>query len=147
MTEPRHKTRPEKPNNVRRFAWLWTASIVIAFIGVPFTPEPSSPDLLKFGITRVVLMIFEVFSMTVIIALMLPFFWLAVWRGRNWARWVLFIAFAVTTPLFFVTPKVFDPENLPQTGVELVSLIVEAAAFYFLFTGDARSWFKREHSS
>jgi hypothetical protein len=147
MTEQRDTTQPEKPTNIRRFAWLWGASIVIALLGIPLTPSPIAPELSNLGLTWGTLILFEVACAIVIVASVFPFFWLAVWRRKNWARWTLFIAFVAPTPLLFLNLTPIDPESLPLLGVEFLSLLVEAAAFYFLFTGDARPWFRREPST
>ena len=114
---------------------------MIALLGLPLSPDSISADMMKLGLTRTDLIAMGLLEVAVIIVLLLPFFWLAVWRGKNWARWVLFIAFIATLPIIFLDPSVFDTEHLPLIGVEFVSILVEAAAFYFLFTGDARPWF------
>jgi hypothetical protein len=133
------------PKNVRRFVWLWLGSFVIALGSIPLMPPPSSLEL-ELGITRPIQIVFVLGIVAIIFAVLLPFFWLAVWRRRNWARWVLFVSFAVTTPFFF-DPILFDRKHLPLLGIGLVSLLVEAAGFYFLFTGDAVPWFRREISN
>jgi hypothetical protein len=131
------------PANVRRFVWLWWSSIVIALIAIPLLPPPSSSEL-ELGVTRPILMAISAGVAVTLVAVALPFFWLAVWRGKNWARWLLLVAFVASIPLCFV-----DVPNLAPSVIilEWFSLLSEAAAFYFLFTGDARAWFRREVSN
>jgi hypothetical protein len=74
-------------------------------------------------------------------AFTLPFFWLVVWRRRSWARWVLLLSFVPDIPLWFADPQGLEPDHMPLTVLLIVSTLVEAMAFYFLFTGDARPWF------
>jgi hypothetical protein len=131
------------PTNVRRFAWLWWASSAIALIEIPLMPPPSSSEL-RIGMTRSIQMGIEAGVVAILVAALLPFFWLAVWRRKNWARWLLLVAFVASMPLSFV----HIPNLAPSVIVlEWLSLLSEAAAFYFLFTGDARAWFRRESSN
>jgi hypothetical protein len=131
------------PANIRRFVWLWWGSIVIAFIAIPLLPPPSSSEL-ELGVTRPILMSIAAGVGVTLVAVALPFFWLAVWRRKNWARWLLLVAFVASIPLSFV-----DVPNLAPSVIvlEWLSMLSEAAAFYFLFTGDARAWFRRESSN
>jgi hypothetical protein len=131
------------PANIRRFVWLWWGSIAIAFIAIPLLPPPSSSEL-ELGVTRPILMSIAAGVGVTLVAVALPFFWLAVWRRKNWARWLLLLAFVASIPLSFV-----DVPNLAPSVIvlEWLSMLSEAAAFYFLFTGDARAWFRRESSN
>jgi hypothetical protein len=36
---------------------------------------------------------------------------------------------------------------MPLTVLVFISTLVEAAAFYFIFTGDARPWFQRQDAN
>jgi hypothetical protein len=130
------------PKNVRLFVWLWFSSFVIAFAGVPLLPPPDL-SLTRLGVTWPIEIGLVAGVQLIILIILLPFFWLAVSRRRNWARWLLLVAFVAPLPLAF-DPNMFDRENLPSTAVSFLSLLVEAAAFYFLFTGDARAWFERQ---
>jgi len=131
------------PANVRRFVWLWWSSIVIALIAIPLLPPPSSSEL-ELGVTRPILMAISAGVAVTLVAAALPFFWLAVWRRKNWARWLLLVAFVASIPLCFVDVPSLAPSVIV---LEWLSLLSEAAAFYFLFTGDARAWFRRESSN
>jgi hypothetical protein len=130
------------PANVRRFVWLWWSSIVIALIAIPLLPPPSSKEL-EVGVTRPILMAISAGVAVTLVAVALPFFWLAVWRRKNWARWLLLVAFVASIPLSFVHVPSLAPSVIV---LEWLSLLSEAAAFYFLFTGDAKAWFRRESS-
>jgi len=131
------------PANIRRFVWLWWGSFVIAFIAIPFLPPPSSSEL-ELGVTRPILMAISAGVGVTLVAVAIPFFWLAVWRRKNWARWLLLVAFVASFPIYFV----HVPNLAPSVIVlEWLSMLSEAAAFYFLFTGDARAWFRRESAN
>ena len=81
-------------------------------------------------------------TMVLIFSVLLPFFWLAVWRRKNWARWVLLLAFAISVPFQFVNPSGIK-FGLPLEVVSTFSTAIEALAFVFIFTGDARPWFHK----
>ena len=128
------------PKNVRRFAWLWWSSNLLEFCGIPFAP-PLDPSKTVF--TRASQMEFDFIAIAVVIALLLPFYWLAVSRRKNWARWVLALFFAAlaVANLFVSTPPIHNPVGV---AIDYVSWLALAAAFFFLFTGDARPWFNRK---
>ncbi len=128
------------PTNVRRFAWLYLGAFLIALAGLPFMP-PYDLGLARETQTGLVAGI-----VVIMVVVLLPFFWLAVWRRRNWARWVLLVIFASFAVIFFLSPTLFQREYLLVNVISFVSMLVEAVAFYFLFVGDARPWFKREIS-
>jgi hypothetical protein len=142
------------PINVRRFVWLWWISIGLTLIDILLLPSPSASELLR-GMTRSIQL--EIYAGVAVIwvAVQLPFFWLAVRRRKNWARWLLLAVFLAGTVysvyLFFVPPippPGVDPSwrHTPSSGIVVgwLSAFAEAAAYYFLFTGDARPWFRRE---
>jgi hypothetical protein len=144
----------EMPRNVRRFAWLWSASIALVLAELLLYPTPSASEL-RLGMTRAIQIGFIAGVAAATLAAQLPFFWLAVWRRKNWARWLLLVEFVAGTAYSVVfmfwrpsPPPGVDPSWLHMPLSLLVvswfSLFTEIAAFYFLFTGDARSWFEGE---
>ncbi|HTT82357.1 MAG TPA: hypothetical protein VMF67_02650 [Rhizomicrobium sp.] len=130
------------PTNVRRFLWLWWAAFVIGAAEIPLTPPNST--LLNFGATRSVQTALAAGGTALSLATLLPFLWFAVRRRKNWARWVLLVSFIISLPLEFLDPSVWSGDQLPLTGMALLSVLAEAASFYFLFTGDARPWFAEQ---
>jgi hypothetical protein len=142
------------PANIRRFVWLWWGSVAISLIAIPLLPPPSSSEL-ELGITRPFQMAVAGGVSVTLVAVVLPFFWLAVWRRRNWARWLLLAVFVASIPLIFVPVPSPAPgvdsswQHLPSPVIIVgwLSLFSQAAAFYFLFTGDARAWFRKEISN
>jgi Na+-translocating ferredoxin:NAD+ oxidoreductase RnfD subunit len=132
------------PTNVRRFLWLWCAAFLIGAAEIPLTPPNST--LQDFGVTQPVQTALAAGGAAISLATLLPFLWFALRRRKNWARWVLLVSFIISLPLEFLDPSVYSGDQLPLTLMALVSVLAGAAAFYFLFTGDARPWF-REHPS
>ncbi|MGH6889053.1 MAG: hypothetical protein ACREHF_07650 [Rhizomicrobium sp.] len=129
------------PRNVRRFVWLWWAAILIALVGIPQTYVDS-------WTTRAVLrqLVIAAVATLAFLTILFPFFWLAIYRRRNWARWVLLLAFIASLPLSVVDDLKWVPFPLANIGVGLISELVELLAFYFLFTGDAELWFRVENA-
>ncbi|HEX4159711.1 MAG TPA: hypothetical protein VHY79_14685 [Rhizomicrobium sp.] len=130
------------PTNVRRFLWLWWAAFLIGAAEIPLTP-PSSM-LLDLGVTQSVQTALAVGGTVLSLATLLPFLWFAVRRRKNWARWVLLVSFIISLPLEFLDPSIYSGDQLPLTCMALVSALAGAAAFYFVFTGDARPWFQEQ---
>lgn len=130
------------PTNVRRFVWLWWFANLIGAASIPLTPPDSL--LLDLGVVQSTQMELMTGVMLIGLLTMLPFLWLAAWRRRNSARWVLLFAFVTSIPFLFLEPVRWN--QVPLIGVELAANLVEAVAFYFLFTGDARVWFNRSES-
>ena len=131
------------PKNVRRFAWLWWISILIAACSILLSPF-TDPALVKAGISQPSEVEFDFVVIAVMITLLVPFFWLAVSRQKNWARWVLFIFFVVTTIMNLFQNPTPHADNHILTAMEGATWLAEAVAFFFLFTGDARPWFNRK---
>jgi hypothetical protein len=127
------------PKNVRRFLWLWWAAFLIGAAEIPLTPPNST--LLDFGATRSLQTAFAAGETALSLATLLPFLWFAVWRRKNWARWVLLVSFVISLPLDFLDPSVWSGDQLLLTGMALLSVLAGAVSFYLLFTGDARRWF------
>jgi hypothetical protein len=124
---------------------LWFAANLAAFPELFLLPAPD-PELAQLGMTRSVELVTGAAGSVILLAFALPFLWLTVWRGRNWARWALFLGFAASIPFAFIDALDFDPHQLLLSGSPFVSTALEAAAFFFLFTGDAPPWFKRENA-
>ncbi len=125
------------PKNVRRFAWLYWAAALIIIIGEPFAWLNKSP--LNSVLAAVEGDVIYTFFLSLIFV---PFFWLAVWKRKNWARWVLLAASVVSLPFGVIN---FHGSLLPLTSISLglLSSLVDVLAFYLLFTGDARAWFNQ----
>ena len=130
------------PANVRRFLILWWAAFLIGAAEIPLTPPNST--LADFGVTAAAQTGFAVAGTALSLLTLLPFLWFAVWRRRNWARWVLLVSFIISLPLEFFDPSVWSGDQLLLTGMALLSTLAAGAAFWFLFTGDARPWFAEE---
>ena len=133
------------PRNIKLFVSLWWASVGIGIVEVFLMPPPDA-NAVRLGFTPLVQAVFASVVMAIILAICLPFFWLAVWRRKNWARWVLFCAFVISLPLSFVDKNAFRTDHLPLTIAAFFGTLIEVVAFVLLFTGDAKAWFKSDIS-
>ena len=131
------------PRNVSIFAWLWWASFIIGVAEVFLMPSPDS-DAVRRGFTAPVQAVFTLVLLTILLVIFLPFFWLAVWRRKNWARWILLCAFVISLPLLFVDKDAFRQDHLPLTLASFFGSLIEIVAFVLLFTGDAKAWFGKD---
>lgn len=133
------------PRNVKLFAWIWIISALLAFPGILLTPQwmVERARMAHRWSGEVKLMIG---AELLLLAVLLPFFQLAVWGRKNWARWVLLLAFIVSLPLLFFEPRMFREDYLPQTLYMFAGTLLEAVGFYFLFTENARPWFRLQDS-
>lgn len=132
------------PRNVKWFAWLWIASFLLSFPELFLLPQ-QPVELARIGLSRPAYIKLIIAGLLLFTAILLPFFQLAVWKRRNWARWVLLLGFAVPLPLLFHS-EMFQSDQLLMTIYDFAVTALEGVGFYFLFTGDARPWFRAEIS-
>ncbi|MBS0276754.1 MAG: hypothetical protein JSR81_03965 [Proteobacteria bacterium] len=128
------------PRNVRLFAWLWMISFVVGSLG--FQVPPLTPKEISLGATLGLKEVFVYGSVIVFFLILLPFYWLAVWRRKNWARWVLFIVFVISLPALFMGPSMPNFHDPLVAMTVIASLVIEALGFVFVFSGDAQDWFR-----
>jgi hypothetical protein len=73
------------------------------------------------------------------------FIWLSARRRRNYARWVLLLVFVLSTEKYVrdLLPY-WRSHGLDSLSLGLtVQILLELVAFIFIFTGNARDWFKQ----
>ena len=70
-----------------------------------------------------------------LILLLFYFVWLAARRRKNWPRWVLAAALALS--LISLVQVIGERGMQFDSAVEIVSCALTAAGLYFSFTGDA----------
>ena len=125
------------PSNVTNFLGLsilgWAIGIVSAYFGfdeavakVPVANAATiviAVDVVAFAIS---------FGLIAAIA----------WGRQNWARWVTLIFFLFGLVALAVSfQKVLQFSSF-QLGTTLVQTALKAAALFFIFTGNAKDWFR-----
>ena len=81
-----------------------------------------------------------------IIAIFLALYAATIWgiarKRQNWLRYLMAGMFIVG--VFYTTPDIIQGfQSQPVYRVtSLVTFVLDAVAYYFIFTGDAREWFR-----
>ena len=119
------------PNDVLRFEILLYLSLLLdaltaAFFGI-------APTHASETVTPSVNLLSAAF-----IGALVWLVWLAARRRKGWACWSLLACFVLSAVIFVASfgEMVFGV----RTIVEVVSLVLSAAGFYFAFTPEARRW-------
>ena len=121
------------PNNVVWFEVLLYLSLTLDALSVAFQDRTPSGDM-----TPSLIAITTVLAACLIL-LMVYFVWLAAQRRKNWPRWVLTVALALS--VISLMQSIGDSGLLLDSAIEVVSCALTAAGLYFSFTGDAQGWF------
>lgn len=121
------------PRNVLRFEVLMYASLILDALSVAF--EDRTPTRER---TEQMIMSGTLLS-AVMIAGFVYIVWLAAQRRKNWARWVLVAALALSVPSLAV--RISEVGLALDSVIEIVSCVVTAFGLHASFTGDAKDWF------
>ncbi len=121
------------PRNVWLFEVLLYASLTLDAVSVAFqdrTPTVTVPERL-IDITTAIS-----FGLIVLLCYLV---WLAARRRKNWPRWVLAAALALSLVSLV---QVIGANGLQfGNAIDGFSCLLTALGMYFAFTGDARDWF------
>jgi len=116
---------PQRPKGVRRFEILMYAGLAVTLAAMPFQ-NPAIPAAY----------LLEAAAWWTFIVLLV---WLTARRRKNWARRTLFILFCLELVQFIL----FRDSLQPTTSLIYVMVtVLEAFAYYYVFTGDSREWFR-----
>jgi len=145
-------TAPERPLSVKRFELLSYSANGLTFVCLPYLAQ------VRDGLRGVRVAIHDpvsdlevaVFVVIFLITFALAFapglilIWLAARRRKNWARWVLFSLF-LFTPIYYYwfRPFKFDRAHGIDIALAVVSFLIEAAAYYFVFRPASNAWYRR----
>ena len=64
------------------------------------------------------------------------------WQGRNWARITFVVLTALGLPFYVSTLKEYFSVSSAAGCVSLVQTALQLVAFYLIFVGPGREWFK-----
>ncbi|MBN8967256.1 MAG: hypothetical protein J0G95_02165 [Rhizobiales bacterium] len=119
------------PENVQRFEVLLYLSLMLDALSFPFREMPaklSESEVLTTNLISAGLILVFVHMVR-----------LAARRRKNWARWVLLGALALSVVSLAAVVGVEGWET--DSVVDAVSSALTAVGLYYSFTGDARDWF------
>ena len=121
------------PRNVFWFEVLLYASLMLDCLSVAVQDRTPVGD-----VTEHVIMVNTVFAGGIIL-LLLYFVYLAARHRKNWSRWVLTVALALSVVSLVL---VIGERGLELDSViEIVSCALTALGLYYSVTGDAKGWF------
>ncbi|MEY9185381.1 peptidoglycan/LPS O-acetylase OafA/YrhL [Bradyrhizobium sp. USDA 326] len=121
------------PSNVRRFEALLYASLMLDALSVAVQDRTPNAEMTEQMIMTATLLAGGM------ILLLVYFVWLAAYRRKNWPRWVLAAALALSV---ISLGQIIGEKGLElDSAIEIVSCALTTMGLYFSFTGDAQGWF------
>lgn len=121
------------PANVRRFEALLYASLMLDALSVAVQDRTPNAEMTEQMITTSTLLAGGM------ILLLVYFVWLAAQKRKNWPRWVLGAALALSV---ISLGQIIGEKGMElDSAIEIVSCALTTMGLYFSFTGDAQGWF------
>ena len=121
------------PKNVLWFEVLLYLSLTLNALSVAFQDRTPSAEMTESMITTATI------ADGCMILLLVLFVWLAAQRRKNWPRWVLTAALALS--VISLVQVIGEVGLALDSAIEIVSCALTAAGLYFSYTGDAQGWF------
>ena len=127
------------PKNVVLFERLMYTSLCIGLLNLILdgSRQAASPDVEKLGGYSFVAMV-----AIATLGILLLLIWLIARRGKNWARYLFTAMFALGLWPTLQNISTLLEANPPVALLCVAQIVIQLAALYFIFTGDARSWFE-----
>ena len=121
------------PRNVVWFEALLYMSLTLDALSAAFQDRTPTAEITQDIITA------NTVIAAVMILLLVFLVWLAAQRRKNWPRWVLWGALALS---IYSLIEVIGQFGLQlDSAIEIVSCALTVAGLYCAFTGDAKGWF------
>src|SRR5689334_18100332 len=121
------------PKNVWWFEVLLYASLTLDAVSVAFQDRSPTATM-----TEQMINVTTIMSAGLIL-LLFYFVWLAAHKRKNWPRWVLAAALALS--LVSLVQVISENGLQLDSAIDTVSCALTALGLYFGFTGDAKDWF------
>jgi branched-subunit amino acid permease len=121
------------PRNVQWFEALLYTSLTLDAVSVAFQDRTPKGDMTEQMINTATVMAGG------LILLLVYLVYLAAKRRKNWPRWVLAAALALS--VLSLLQAIGENGVQFDSGIEVISCALTAAGLYFSFTGDAQGWF------
>lgn len=120
------------PTNIVRFEWLAYLSLIVGLLG----DWLSKTTVAETGILTLAI------STGIMVLVVIAVIYLAARQRQNWARWVYAVIAALSIATTILTAWSQLRSEPFATALNVASGLLDVAAVYFVFTGDAGSWFK-----
>ena len=121
------------PRNVLWFEVLLYLSLTLDAVSVAFQDRTPKADMTAQMVNVATVMAGG------LILLLVYFVWLAARRRKNWPRFALAAALALS--VLSLVQVIGENGVQFDSGIEVISCALTAAGLYFSFTGDAVGWF------
>jgi hypothetical protein len=90
----------------------------------------------KYGIPGLII------SQVVAVSLFGFMIWLISRCRQNWARWIMVTLLVVGSPQWILVAVDAFPRQPVAALLTVIAFLMQSTAYYFVFTGDARDWFR-----
>ena len=121
------------PKNVLWFEVLLYLSLTLDALSAAFTDRTPTAEISEDLITA------NSFIAVIMILLLVFLVWLAAQRRKNWPRWVLWGALALSVYSLIDVTCTLGLQI--DSAIEIFSCALTVAGLYFSYTGDAKGWF------
>ena len=121
------------PGNVVWFEALLYMSLTLDALSAAFQDRTPTAEITQDLITA------NSFIAAIMILALVFLVWLAAQRRKNWPRWVLWGALALS--VYSLIEVIGDLGLQLDSAIEIVSCALTVAGLYFSYTGDAKGWF------
>ncbi len=121
------------PGNVVWFEALLYMSLTLDALSAAFQDRTPTAEITQDVITA------NSFIAAIMILALVFLVWLAAQRRKNWPRWVLWGALALS--VYSLIEVIGELGLQLDSAIEIVSCALTVAGLYFSYTGDARGWF------
>jgi hypothetical protein len=121
------------PRNVVWFEALLYMSLTLDALSAAFQDRTPTADITQDVITV------NSFIAAIMILLLVFLVWFAAQRRKNWPRWVLWGALALS--VYSLIEVIGELGLQLDSAIEIVSCALTVAGLYFSYTGDAKGWF------
>ncbi len=132
------------PSNVKAFLALNYFSVILGLVYTSLMFSKVATLTAQMGHGKVGGAGFVVASVIITTLLFVALISLAGFGAKNWARWTLLVLFLIgwtaTVPKLFASTEHYPFERIEES----VQTALQMIALFLIFTGNARSWFRRK---
>lgn len=129
------------PTNVKNYLGLSIIGLAIGLVSAVFGFDDAAAKIPSPSGGTIIIVI-DIVMFAISIGLITA----VVWGHQNWARWVQAVFYVLglaSLAMMAVNPAAAAQMSSFQLGVAVVNTILQGIALFFIFTGDAKAWFKK----
>ena len=127
------------PRNVRLFEWLMYSTVVITLIAAPFNAR-FYQAIKRFGLIDLPIGLVAIGIFALII-------WGIARKRQNWLRWTMAAIFVISLPNIIRGDLLIISVEPLNAWLSLLTSLIQACAYYFIYTGDAVPWFQNREKT